>query len=116
MRDRAALLRAHAYRMRGEPVPAPAVCAAPLITSVVRKGDAAVIAWRGVAGADKYGIEYSTSDPAGPWTAVPDRMTDNESPWADNPGPAAASMVYRVRAYNLAGVPGEYSAPAACSK
>ena len=117
MRARVALLRAHAYRMRGKSPPAPAACAAPLITSIARRDGAAVIAWRGVAGGDKYGIERSVNGPSGPWVVLADRtLSDNDAPWIDATTPRDASALYRVRAYNLADVPGAYSQPATLQK
>jgi hypothetical protein len=103
--------------MRGEPAPAAAACAAPLVTSITRRNGAAAIAWRGVAGGDKYSIERSVNGPAGPWVVLADRtLSDNDAPWTDTTALPDASALYRVRAYNLAGVPGAYSEPATLRK
>ncbi len=117
MRARVALLRAHAYRLRGEPAPPPRICPAPLITSITRRAGAAAIAWRGVAGADKYAIERSVRGPNGPWVVVADgTLSDNDAPWLDNTAGRDAPAWYRVRANNVAGVPGAYSQPAMLQK
>lgn len=107
MRQAAALLRAHAYRMEARALPKDSVPGVPLITSI--KGNA--IAWRGTAVAAAYSVERSTAGPAGPWTIICNRCaTDNDTPWKDRTQPQG-SVWYRVRAYNLSGVPGDYSAP-----
>ncbi|MDQ2799964.1 MAG: biopolymer transporter ExbD, partial [Armatimonadota bacterium] len=112
MKARAALLRAHAYRMRGLAIPAPAPPAAPLITNVTRQGNDNLVAWRGAAGADFYIVDRSTGGPKGLWSGIgymgQPWPTDNDTPWTDRAVPAGP-VWYRVNAYNADKVPGPYS-------
>ena len=106
MRERAQLLRVHAYKMGGIAVPANSIPDAPLITSIGEK-----ISWRGVVGADTYSVERALSSPDGPWQVICDRCaTDYSTPWPIPP-PTGIPAWYRVRAYNLAGLAGPYSEP-----
>lgn len=106
MRRRAAALREHAYAMSGrEPPPQPAPDV-PLFTMVGER-----LAWRGVVGADTYTIERSTAGPDGPWQVICEGcVTDYDTPWQVDP-PSEGPAWYRVRANNLDGLPGPYSAP-----
>ena len=109
MRQRAALLRSHAYKMRGESEPARSIPSAPLVTGVKSQGLDLLVAWRGVAGADRYTIERSTAGADGPWTVVADHsVTDLDAPWLDK-SVSTGPIWYRVKAFNLAGVDGPYS-------
>ena len=105
MRSRISLLRAHAYAMRGLPVPTDASPGAPYVTAVNGKA----ITWRGAFGAATYTVDRSTQGANGPWTVICDRCaTDFSTPWADAsqpPGPVA----YRVRGYSVSGIQGPYS-------
>lgn len=101
MRDRAQALRTHAYTMRCLSVPPYSRPDAPSITSI----NLNQIAWRGVVGAAAYSIERLTAG-SGAWQVICDRCaTDNDTPWTDQAQPEG-HLLYRVRAYNLAGVPG----------
>lgn len=96
MRTRAAMLRVHAYRMRGLDVPAPGLSGTPFITGATRG-----LEWRGVTGAYKYTIQRSSSGPNGPWITICDQCaTDNSTPWIDAKKPAG-KVWYRIIAYNL---------------
>lgn len=112
MKARAALLRAHAYKMRGLPIASPAPPAAPLITSVTHQGNDNLVAWRGASGAGFYTVDRTTGGPKGDWAAIgyggKPWPTDNDAPWADRAAPAGP-VWYRVRAYNADKVPGPYS-------
>ncbi len=104
-RARARDLRWHAYAMRDLPPLPDGLPTAPLITSI---SDGRV-AWRGAFLADRYTVERATHGPSGPWTVVCSRCaTDNATPWTDVSQPAGV-VWYRVRAYNLSGLPGPYS-------
>jgi hypothetical protein len=110
MRERAQLLRAHAFAMRGLAPPAHSPPAAPQITRV-----GAEIAWRGVAGADTYTVERASAGPDGPWQVICDRCaSDYDTPW-QIPAPITGPAWYRVRAYNLDGLAGPYSPPQTAS-
>lgn len=110
MRERAQALMAHAFKMRGVPVPTEPAPSAPQITGVRRASGSNVITWRGAAGGDTYTIERAPSA-SGPWNSLCDRcVTDNSPPWADN-DPLASTTWYRVTAYNLDGVAGPPSEP-----
>lgn len=108
MRQRVAMLRAHAFAMQGRPVPTTMQPGTPLITSVQNNK----ITWRGAYGADTYSIERSTTGTRGPWTVICDRCaTDLTTPWQDAT-PSPGNAIYRVRGFSLYGVPGPYSASA----
>jgi len=101
MADRAQRLRAHAYAMKGQPVPKHKTPPAPAISLV---GFAGLVAWRGSAGAVRYSVERL--DPgAREWKTVCDRCaTDSDDPWID-PHPLPFGARYRVTAWNADGVP-----------
>lgn len=112
MRNRAQELRIHAYSMKGVKVEGALV---PGIFSESMPGDPIItgvipgLTWRGVAGADKYTIERTTTGPNGSWTVICDQCaTDNDTPWLDKHRPAG-TVWYRVKAYSLSGVAGNYS-------
>ena len=107
MRERAELLRTHAFKMAGMAVPPHAVPPAPAITS---KG-LGLLAWRGSAGAVNYSIERRDSE-ASPWAKICDRcVTDEDTPWIDpKPAPGIFTAQYRVTAYNADGVASRPSA------
>lgn len=120
MRNRVQLLTTHALNLgqtntaaRSNLVAASPATEAPLVTSLINNGSANLLTWRGVAGADRYSVERATAGPDGPWTLVCDKCAgDNETPWTDQATPAGQAW-YRVRAFNMAGVAGSYSAVAA---
>ena len=104
MRRRLQELRAHAYAMRGMPIPAVHITDSPFIT-----GSTPGLEWRGVAGADTYTIERSTSGPGGPWAIICDRCaTDNSMPWIDKERPRQ-TVWYRVQAFSSSGVASNFS-------
>lgn len=105
MRKRVFLLTAHAYAMRGLAVPTTATPGIPLITALHSNR----ITWRGAVGSDTYSVERSTQRPQGPWTEICHRCaTDLSTPWRDSDQPLG-TVLYRVRGYSVAGVPGLYS-------
>src|SRR5690242_17730021 len=68
-------LRAHAYAMSGQSVPAYPVPAAPVVTNVEHVasetiGAGNLLEWRGSPGAGSYLVQRSTGGPGGPWTTV----------------------------------------------
>jgi hypothetical protein len=104
-RQRAQLIRAHAYAMQGLSVPTDKAPGAPLITSI--HGNQ--IAWRGVTLGDTYSVERSAISGSGPWTVICNRcMTDYTTPFIDTLQPQVP-LWYGVRAYNRVGMPGNYS-------
>ena len=106
IRQRAAQLRAHAFEMAGLKIPPHSLPPAPVLTQVGRQ-----ITWQGVVGGDTYTIERSTHGPDGPWTIVCDRcVTDSDGRWNDRD--RLPNVVwYRIKAYNVDGLPGSYSIP-----
>ncbi len=108
MRTMAQNMRNHALKMRGlnPAAVAPAVPATPLITEVNQSSG--LVTWRGVAGADTYTVERLVK--GGNWTTICNRCaTDYTTPWKDASKGGIQSW-YRVKAHNLAGVAGDYSA------
>jgi len=100
------MLRTHAWKFRGLPVPAYAIPAAPLITSI-KNGNQ--LCWRGAVAAGKYSVERSVSGSGGPWTVICDQCaTDFDTPWVDKTKPSG-TVYYRVRGYSVDGKPGSYS-------
>ena len=104
MAARARILRAHAYAIRGLPVPPHMIPPAPIITQT----DGGRLYWEGSAGAENYSIEQAPSV-SGPWTVSCDQcVTDLSNGWAE----PSAGACYRVVPFNLGGVAGPASAPA----
>lgn len=109
MRTAAAQLRAHAYAMRGLPVPPYPLPGTPAITSVERVTGGNLLEWRGAVGGAEYVVQRSTLSRVGPWTTLTTTATDNDTPWLDVSGPAGPRVWYRVRAVNSAGAAGLWS-------
>ncbi len=106
MRERAEMLRNHAFAMRGIPVPPHPVPAAPVITANMM----GLVSWRGSAGAVSYSVQRQTSATA-PWETICDKCaTDEDTPWADPKPVGLFGSHYRVIAYNADGVASEPSA------
>jgi hypothetical protein len=103
MRDRARMLRDHAFAMRRLPVPPHALPPAPEITSI----HAGTLTWRGSAGAADYSIERSEAGGTGKVVCA-HCVTDNMPSWTD-PAPPQSRAVYRVIPFNLDGRPGPAS-------
>ncbi len=104
-RNREQIIRSNAYAIRGMAVPPDGIPGAPAIMSI----NGAQITWRGAPLGDTYSIERSTGGPNGPWTVVCNQcVTDYNGSWTDSTQPAS-SVWYRMRAYNRAGVAGQYS-------
>ena len=104
MRASAQLLRAHAYKISGRPVPADSIAGVPLITRIVKNGQNNVLEWRGATLAASYTVGRSTSGANGPWTVICDKCaTDTSTPWTDKAAPTGTTW-YRVIAYNLSGL------------
>lgn len=98
MRARAEMLRTHAFKMVGEPVPPHAIPPAPVITTM----SAGIIRWRGSAGAVNYSVE--SSGPDGKWKLVCDKCAiDSDLGWTFSAGFGAPK--YRITAWNADGVP-----------
>ena len=102
----AALLRTHAFAMRGiSPPPAPSMCPAPLVTGTAGR----FITWRGAVGAKAYNVERALAV-AGPWSRVCDGCaTDLDTPWQDNTRATDTTVYYRVQGINLDGKAGAFS-------
>lgn len=106
MGARAQQLRAHAYAMAGETVPAHMQPPRPVITSIVIAG---LVAWRGSAGAVNYSVQRQDVGST-EWKTICDRCaTDADDPWAD-PHSSLMGEHYRVIAYNADGKASEPSA------
>ena len=107
MRTRVQQLRSHAFAMQGQSVPGHNVPAAPIITAVA----STLVYWSGVPAADNYSIERSTDGADGPWSVICDHcVNDNNAPYTDGDQPHTGSVWYRIRAFNLNGAAGNYSA------
>ncbi|QHW31793.1 hypothetical protein GZH47_13720 [Paenibacillus rhizovicinus] len=103
---RFAQLRAHAFAMSGKAVTEHSVPEAPVIAE--HNG---AIAIRGVVGAAFYTVEKSTVSPEGPWHVLADkRPADHDMPWTDATRAHTVTTWYRVKAHNLSGQAGPYSA------
>ena len=96
-------VRSNAFAIRGLPVPAMVIPAAPKLLPVT---DAAAISWQGSVGAASYQLERASAD-SGPWTvvasAVDEALTQYRPQFADENVPAG-KWYYRVRARNEAGL------------
>lgn len=111
MQARAEMLRAHAFRMAGIPVPPYPIPAPPVITF---KG-IGLIGWRGSAGAVVYSIQRREPGSAEWKTICNQCATDADTPWVDQAArtmPLAVLLAtkYRVIAYNADGKPSRPSA------
>ncbi len=110
MSTHAQVLRAHAYRMSGVPVPPDGRAGTPEMRVVVR-GHHNLLVWRGATLAASYSAELSTSGSGGPWTTICARCAnDTNTPWLDTTT-RTGNVWYRVTAYNLAGTAGDPSPP-----
>jgi hypothetical protein len=104
MAARAQLLRAHAYQMRGLPVPPHDIPPRPTITQTANGR----VFWQGSAGAVNYSVEQSVTA-TGPWTVPCNRcVTDLSNGWTE----PAGGGCYRVIPYNLDRIAGPASRPA----
>jgi hypothetical protein len=105
MRARAEMLRIHAFKMAGLPVPPHAIPPAPVITTK----SLGIVRWRGSAGAVNYSVERQTKD--GKWELVCDKCAiDSDMGWPDFDPKSMMGATYRITAYNADGQP---SAPSA---
>ncbi|KAH3762380.1 cellulase family glycosylhydrolase [Pelomyxa schiedti] len=113
MQSRVTMLRNHAFKVSAQSVPSHNIPPAPIITSA--SSASRTIAWRGAAAASSYDVERSStspsfSSPAADWQVVCSQCADdNDTPWYDSSRTQSADVWYRVRGYNLDGVPGDYS-------
>eukprot|EP00040_Diaphanoeca_grandis_P018934 m.99684 g.99684 ORF g.99684 m.99684 type:complete len:569 (+) comp27179_c0_seq3:112-1818(+) len=107
MKNAAQQLRAHAYKIRGLPIPPFSTpSTSPVITSV----SGALLAWRGVAVANNYTIQRGTTS-TGPWSVICDECaSDLDTPWTD-PTRSTADVYYRVKGIGLNGESGPWSLP-----
>jgi hypothetical protein len=98
-----ALLRAKAFEISGQPLPAAAVPASPTLLEIKSVAD---ISWQGSVGAASYDVMRATT-PGGPWTVVgievDDTRTQYRGLFADSSAEAGQSYYYRVVAKNAAG-------------
>ncbi len=108
MAERAQLIRAHNYAMRGTRVPPHARPPAPTVTSVAYGPTSFVgrvgarVYWQGSAGAASYTVQRA-AQAGGPWRDVCTRcVTDVDDGYADVSA-AARGAWYRVIPYNLDG-------------
>jgi mannan endo-1,4-beta-mannosidase len=105
MRARAEMLRSHAFKMAGLPVPPHPIPPAPIITTK----SLGIVRWRGSAGAVNYSVERSAPD--GKWELVCDKCAiDSDMGWPDLSPKGLMGAKYRITAYNADGEP---SAPSA---
>ncbi len=102
-RQKTADFRTHAYRLRGQSVPASRVTASPVLHTI----NSNQISWRGVPAADGYRIERSTNGTT--WTQIGTVAHDGQVPWTDSTTQSGTLYYYRVRAVNRDGVAGAYS-------
>lgn len=97
------LMRAKAYEIRGLPVPAQEIPAAPTLLEIK---SVAAISWQGSVGASGYDVERAATS-NGPWTVVgmnvDDTWTQYRSLFADATAEPGNSYYYRVRSRNAAG-------------
>jgi mannan endo-1,4-beta-mannosidase len=90
--QRVGALRAHAFTLRGAPVPTWAPPPAPTMLTVTPGAAGVELRWRGSAGAAAYTIE-TAADVNGPWSVVCDAcMHDQDLPFATS----ALSALVRV--------------------
>lgn len=111
-----ALLRNHAYAMRGVSVPAyPALASAPVLSNVNT-----TFTWRGVAGAKSYTIERSTTSESAGFSTVATGLTDGYTTsnvgvtnpggtWTDGAPVLGATSYYRIYGLNGDDVAGPVS-------
>lgn len=111
MRTKAQQLRTHNYQIRGLSVPSHGIPPAPKIVSHDNNGGKNRLYWQGAAGADKYTVERSTAGSSGPWTVISNQgATDYSTPWTDSGSAYGTAAWYRLKAHNLSGAAGSYSA------
>jgi mannan endo-1,4-beta-mannosidase len=99
------MLRSHAFKMAGLPVPPHPVPPAPIITTK----SLGIVRWRGSAGAVNYSVERSMPD--GNWELICDKCAkDSDMGWPDLSFKGLMGAKYRSTAYNADGEPGPPSA------
>jgi mannan endo-1,4-beta-mannosidase len=104
MRARAEILRTHAFKMAGLPVPPHAIPPPPVITTK----SLGIVRWRGSAGAVNYSVERSTPDDK--WELVCDKCAiDADMGWPDLSPKGLIGAKYRITAYNADGKASEPS-------
>lgn len=109
-RELMALVRNQAFAIRGMSPPAAEAPAPPVLfpsaDSSHQGGEAAVLSWRGSAGASGYKIERASS-PAGPWETIATEVDDARWPYqplfVDSAAPLGEQSFYRCTAHNQAG-------------
>ncbi|MCR2804640.1 glycoside hydrolase 5 family protein [Paenibacillus soyae] len=99
-------LREHLFRMRGLDVPGHSIPREPEILSAE-----GAVRFKGVVGGASYTLERSFEGEGGPWTTVYDRRpADYAESWIDPTRIHTKPAYYRVRAHNVDGAAGGYSA------
>lgn len=97
------ILTEHAWRIRGQPVPAPVAPAAPHLLPIADPGH---ISWQGATGAGRYDVQRADA-PAGPWhdlaTNLPDNLVAYAAQYCDTTAATGRSYYYRVIARNAGG-------------
>ncbi len=100
------LLRQHAFTMAGQEPRNHEIPDAPSLHH--RDGN---ISWQGVVGAACYTIE-ATDELEGEWFVICDSFVSDHQPcWQDSSRDYARDRWYRMKALNVNGMPGPYSAP-----
>lgn len=103
---KAELLRAHTWTMRSIAAPGYPVTEAPVLAA----GAGVTVTWRGVACAENYRMERSTTGAGSGFEVVSSALTEKSSPWTDpDPPTGPASAWYRVSGINGDGIVGAVS-------
>ena len=109
MRKAAALLRGHAFRMQGVPVPPHSLPSAPVLLSAA----GGCVRWQGAVAAAAYTVERQEGGTSGKWVVICDKCAaDSPTGWLDTTYSGQATT-YRATAVNLDGKLGKASAPMA---
>lgn len=102
-RELLGILAEHAWKIRGQPVPAPVAPAAPHLLPIP---DAGHISWQGATGADRYTVQRAESA-AGPWqtlaAGLPDNLVAYAAQYCDRTTTAGGTYYYRVSAGTAGG-------------
>lgn len=105
--ERIQQLRNHGFKMSGRKVPKHSIPEAPELIQATT-----FIKWRGVVGAAYYTIERSNQGEDGPWAVICEKfVSDHHSSWVDSNRDSMKDAWYRIKAYNIDGVEGDYSQP-----
>lgn len=103
--ERIQQLRVHSFNMSNREVAKHSTPSKPKLMVATN-----LIKWRGVVGAAYYTIERSTQGEEGPWTVICEKMvSDHHASWEDSSRDTMKDAWYRMKAYNIEGIAGEYS-------